>query len=152
MFALSLVLLVLGVIAAIDVATHPPAVQAQEYRAAAFAQNFITYRDAVIEYVEANPVHPTGEVPLSSVPVPAVWQPLAAWHNYLQGPTVISWGVLPPQATGAITRYSRGTEAIGVAEMQGGTEVIFNPPTGVIVQVPAGIVPLGAIASVVDIQ
>lgn len=55
--------------------------------------NFLTYRDAVMEYAENNTLI-NGTIALSSLTLPNAWLPASAWSNQVVGNVVYIWGQL----------------------------------------------------------
>ena len=55
--------------------------------------NFLTYRDAVVDYAENNTLI-NGTISLSSLTLPNDWLPASAWSNQVIGNVVYIWGDL----------------------------------------------------------
>ena len=116
------------------------------------AANFVTYRNAVIAYVESNTAF-TGAVPTASLSLPITYQPISTWNNkVLAGGTVLVWGALPAGGGSSAQVAGAGSMAIGVAKLQGGNEVIIVPNSGYVIPIASGIVPVGDIASAVQVN
>ena len=55
--------------------------------------NFLTYREAVMEYAENNTLV-NGTIPTTSLTLPSTWIPTSTWSNQVVGNIVFIWGQL----------------------------------------------------------
>jgi hypothetical protein len=114
------------------------------------AENFTSYRNAVIRYVEAHP-DVTGSLAPDRLSLPPGWQALSALHNETQEGQVVIWAPLPPAAQLSVEQEVAGSESIGVVEIQDGVEIGYSELDGTRFPVPSG-VPVGALVSVVSVK
>ncbi len=114
------------------------------------AENFTSYRNAVIHYVEEHP-YVRGSVASDQLSLPPGWQPLSALHNKTREGQVVIWAYLPAAAQASVEREVAGSESIGVVQIQDGAEMGYSELDGTRFPVPAG-VPAGAVVSVVNVQ
>jgi hypothetical protein len=155
MLAYAVMALLTALIVVISAISGPPAAHLAGARDQAVAYNFVTYRNAVIEYAQTDPAHggakSVGEIALKAS-LPPNWRALSTWHNRIKDGRVLVWGEVPRGAMGAIEGASKNTVAIGRTQSIGGTEYIVATTTGARLPIPGGVVPVGVAASVVELN
>jgi len=82
------------------------------------ADNFLTYRDAVENYVETHPTF-SGSIPFATLEasgfLPVGYTALANWQNTTIGNQVMAWGPVPVGASFYLARDSSYCYDVGVA-------------------------------------
>lgn len=138
----------LGVMALYGTASAPPPTRFA--RAEILAGNYVTYRNLVVTYVERHP-DVEGAVGLKLLSTPPGWRPLAPMGNRVARGWVAVWGGLSSRAERDAERDTGVSSTLGVAEMQGGTEVGYSEIRGDWFALPLP-VPVGALVSEVGVD